>query len=66
MNKALLQWIHFTILDRISSSSHKPLRNSEEKLDFILFILCELCVALGTNGTQNSIDRFMEDPVHDK
>ena len=61
MNTALLKWLNKAILDRTHPGSRMPFKSDTERLEFIMFAIGELCTALGTDGTQESIDAFMKD-----
>jgi hypothetical protein len=57
MNKALLKFTARNLGDWMTKSREQTV-TVDQKLDLIIFSLKDICTALCTDGTQDSIDEF--------
>ncbi len=59
MNQALLKLTHRNLSGWLTKC-HQETVTTDKKLEIILFALSDICTALGTDGTQDSIDKWYE------
>jgi hypothetical protein len=60
MNKQLLKITHSNLMGWLTKCREETV-SPDKKLEIIMMSLADICVAMATDGTQESIDKFYED-----
>lgn len=57
MNQFLLRWTHKNLMSWMTKSREQTVP-VDKKLDIIMMSLADICQALGTDGTEESLEAF--------
>lgn len=57
MNKGLLKLVHQSLMGWLTKCREETV-SADKKLEVIMLSLADMCTALATDGTQDSINKF--------